>query len=312
MRYTGLLGLLLFPAMAVAQFSTAQYTLEFESTWSETTHPDDFPPNPHFSGLIGATHNSGTTLWVPGELASDGIESMAETGGKAALESEVNSMIGAGTAFQIISGGGIGLSPGSVSVQFEANTDFPLVSVVSMIAPSPDWFVGVNGLSLRDNDEWVESQEILLYTYDSGTDSGMTYTSPDMDTQPPENIALIDGYPFFYEDEIVPVGFFRFTLDKIVSNENEAPEEASLSLSRPFPNPASSTVNFNLTASEPEFVRIDVFDVLGRRVLAPLRQQFSVGENRLQIDASSLPDGYYIVRLIADSGTSTQRIIIRQ
>ena len=37
--------------------ATARYRVRFNATWSATTHPNDFPSAPHFSGLIGGTHN---------------------------------------------------------------------------------------------------------------------------------------------------------------------------------------------------------------------------------------------------------------
>ena len=52
---------------------------------------------------------------------------------------------------------------------------------------------------------------MVLYAYDSGTDSGTTYTSPNDPTDPPVPIFKIEGYPFFYEDELVPLGTFTFT-----------------------------------------------------------------------------------------------------
>ena len=55
-----------------------EYTVVFEATWSAESHPDGFPPSPHFSGLIGGTHNDQVTFWEVGGLASPGMESMAE------------------------------------------------------------------------------------------------------------------------------------------------------------------------------------------------------------------------------------------
>ncbi|MGA7304440.1 MAG: hypothetical protein WBW88_06180, partial [Rhodothermales bacterium] len=46
-------------------------------------------------------------FWMPGESASDGIESMAETGQKGALTAEVEAAIADGTAEFVLSGGGI-------------------------------------------------------------------------------------------------------------------------------------------------------------------------------------------------------------
>lgn len=51
-----------------------------------------------------------------------------------------------------------------------------LVSFVSMIDPSPDWFVGVSGLDLcMPNCTWIENKIMELYPWDAGTDSGATY-----------------------------------------------------------------------------------------------------------------------------------------
>lgn len=50
------------------------------------------------------------------------------------------------------------------------------MSFVSMIDPSPDWFVGVSRLELcLENGSWVESKVLDLFPWDAGTDSGPTY-----------------------------------------------------------------------------------------------------------------------------------------
>lgn len=174
------------------QAATAQFNITFEATWSEQTHPDDdFPTgNPHFSGLVGATHNQQVTFWANGQLATEGIESMAETGAKTKLLAEVDAAIAASTADQQLSGGGIGLSPGSVSMgPITVNQSHPHLTLVSMIAPSPDWFVGVSGLSLIDAEgNWIDNLVIELYPYDSGTDDGSHYKSSNADSVPKEPI----------------------------------------------------------------------------------------------------------------------------
>lgn len=195
---------------AIAGDSVATYRLTFQSTWSADNHPLDFPPSPHFSGLIGGTHHAGIRFWEHGELASPGIELMAETGSKSILTSEVNAAIGAGQAENLVSGPGMGLSPGTVVMTFQVSASHPLVSVVTMIAPSPDWFVGVDSLALAQGGVWQEEVVASLRPYDSGTDSGVSYTSPNFDTVPAEPIFdLSNMYPF---DGTPPLGTFTFTL----------------------------------------------------------------------------------------------------
>jgi hypothetical protein len=161
--------------------------------------------------LIGATHQDRGLLWKEGETATPGIQNMAETGGKSPFDSEVEALIADGAACEIISVGGIGSSPGAVSVEFTASQDCPLVSVVSMIAPSPDWFVGVSGLSLFGDEGWIEELVVDLYPYDAGTDSGSSYTSPNEPTEVREGIYLIETDPFLVEGEVSPLGAFSFT-----------------------------------------------------------------------------------------------------
>jgi len=176
---------------------TAQYRLTFEATWSSATHPIAFPSNPHFSGLIGGTHNGSVVFWEEGALASPGIKSMAETGSKSLLRSEVQSAIQNGDAFAVISGGGIGLSPGSVSVEFTADSRYPLVSVVSMIAPSPDWFVGTMSEPLIENGRWIPMVDVEGDPWDAGTDSGQSYSSPNQATVPPVPIFNLSNHSPF-------------------------------------------------------------------------------------------------------------------
>ena len=60
-----------------------------------------------------------------------------------------------------------------VHIDFEVNPEYPLVTLITMIAPSPDWFVGVAGLSLLDGSgRWRKRVDVDLYPYDAGTEDG--------------------------------------------------------------------------------------------------------------------------------------------
>jgi hypothetical protein len=190
--------------------ATARYRVAFDSTWRAETHPDDFPTNPHFSPLIGGTHSSRVRFWSAGGTASAGIEAMAEEGRTSPLDAEIQAAIGAGTAFSLIRGGSISRSSGSASAEFEIGRDHPLVSLVSMVAPSPDWFVGTDSLSLVEGGDWVAERVVTLYPWDAGTDSGATYTAPDADTQPRQPIRALQGHPVASGGQVAPFGTFTF------------------------------------------------------------------------------------------------------
>jgi hypothetical protein len=196
--------------MAMTGPGNARYRVEFTASWSAQTHPMNFPPGPHFSGLIGATHNSDISYWMNGAIASPGIEQMAETGAKTLLQQEIMASINMGASENLLSGGGIAMSPGSRQMEFDISDTHPLVTLVSMIAPSPDWFVGVHGLNLIQNGDWVNDMTVDLYPYDAGTDSGADYVSPNLNSMPAEPIARITGAPLLNGDTVPPLGTFSF------------------------------------------------------------------------------------------------------
>ena len=75
-----------------------------------------------------------------------------------------------------------------------------------MIAPSPDWFVGVSSFNLCDNGEWIDDKTIELFGYDGGSRQGTAYalggtiTSAtirrgiDLNVPVTDGIELLDGF----------------------------------------------------------------------------------------------------------------------
>ncbi len=204
---------LLAQERATTTDDSARYRVEFVATWSEESHPhpgDSFPAaSAHFSPLVGAVHSSDVAFWTVGESASAGIEQMAETGATTLLTAEISAASDDGSALAVVGGAGA-VSPGSTTIgAIDVSASHPLVTLVTMIAPSPDWFVGISGESLLDEEgQWVPEKTFTLYPYDAGTDSGTDYTSPNADSDPAQSIdSLRNLFPF----SDAPIGTFTFT-----------------------------------------------------------------------------------------------------
>jgi hypothetical protein len=198
------------PSPTPAPAAAARYRVTFEASWSALSHPTDIPRNPHFSRLIGGTHKSTVKFWESGRLASEGIRLMAEQGRTTPLDTEVEAAIAAGQAQRVLVGDGIDRSPDRVVLDFEISRDFSLVTLVSMLAPSPDWFVGVSGLDLIENGDWVAEKVVVLQPWDAGSDSGVTFSSADLRSSPAEPIHLIGTGPLLVGASVPPVGTFTF------------------------------------------------------------------------------------------------------
>lgn len=194
-----------------ATLPRARYRVTFVSDWSASTHPQDYPDNAHYSPLIGSTHRAGAAFWMPGGLASPGVENMAETGSVSPLDTEIRNAVTAGSAGRLLRGGQLNQSPGRLTMEFDVTLAFPHVSLVTMIAPSPDWFLGVYDFPLVAADgQWLETVERQLIPWDAGTDSGRSYESPDADTVPQERILILQGFPVSTAGAPRPFGRFVF------------------------------------------------------------------------------------------------------
>ncbi len=197
------------PAQAHTQSteSPVTYQVTFRGTWTTAATPGGLPGSAHFSPLIGTVHDDRVTFWQVGDMASPGIEDVAELGLTSAFKSEINASNHVGAVIE--KGLGAGGTP-EVSVDFETTKDHPLVTLLTMIAPSPDWFVGVSGLSLLDaRGRWLSRLEVDLFPYDAGTEDGNGFSLNNPATVPQETIASIRGMAPFTDEPMAKLTFVR-------------------------------------------------------------------------------------------------------
>ena len=65
------------------------------------------------------------------------------------------------------------------------------VSCLTAIVPSPDWFIGLSNVELCSNGKWAETLKIQVSAMDAGTDNGLTFTSPNWETEPRGEVTVI-------------------------------------------------------------------------------------------------------------------------
>jgi hypothetical protein len=207
MRLVTLLAFLVSLSSANAQaVDTARYRLEVAVTWSADTHPLEFPRGAHFSDLIGVTHEARYAVFADGQTASSGLELLAENGRASILRAEFEEGARRGRVGSVFHGEGLYALPGVITTTLDVDARHGLVSFVTMIAPSPDWFTGLGSIELMKDGEWIERLELALWAWDAGTDSGRTYTDLDADTQPRESVRLLTSPHFFDDNGLKRVG----------------------------------------------------------------------------------------------------------
>lgn len=289
-------------AMFAQDGGIVTYTISFDSTWSQETHPHptgNLPSVSHWSDLVGVTHNNQVTFLAMGAPVSTGVQNVAELGNSAVFFQEVQQAITENTAYNELDFGDLDTASGIIQGQFEAHPEFPLLTVISMIAPSPDWMITANNIALQDeNETWKEEIVMDLFPYDAGTDSGIDYTSEDQITSPVGVITSLEGISPFSTQKM---GTLTITLDGVLDvEEQEIVDGFSI-----FPNPSSgiiSIVNRDLVTQQ-----FSIYNTLGQ-----LMYKTTVTGELKTIDLTPLGSGVYFLQRSSQEGKLfTERIVIQ-
>lgn len=88
----------------------------------------------------------------------------------------------------------------------------------------------------------------------------------------------------------------------------EIPE--GFSLSQNFPNPFNPYTNINFSIPKKSFVKIAVYDMLGREVAKLVNEELSGGVYQLDFDASKLASGVYFYRIEAGEYSDVKKMMI--
>lgn len=199
------------PRRAVLPTTSAEYRVVVKSTWTPVNQPFEYPSDAHFSGLIGASHNSKYSIFAIGRRPTRGLERLSEEGKHSPLNDEIHAAMTAGSALAIFETGGLKNFKDSLVTTVRVDPTHPLISVVAMVAPSPDWFTGAANVNMIENGEWVRSRRWTMPAYDSGGDDGTTYKARDRDTNPKKPTSRASPRHFVRNGTVRPVAVLVLT-----------------------------------------------------------------------------------------------------
>ena len=154
----GIAALVALLAVSLPLSASAQGAATYEITVTNLTRDQRFTP------ILFVTHAEGVHVFQPGSEASSQLETLAEEGGTAPL-----STLLAGTpgVLDMMTSAGL-LEPGdSVSVRVRGGGRMDRLSLVSMMIPTNDGFIGINGAKLPRGRETLN---LVSPGYDAGTE----------------------------------------------------------------------------------------------------------------------------------------------
>jgi hypothetical protein len=283
--------------------SVATYDVSLTTIWNNdhTSVPD----GAHWSSLVGATHNTIDKFLSLGTNATLGIKNVAESGNSVEFNNEVNAAISLNEANQLIDAGSIETAIGTFSINnLSVSENYPLITLISMVAPSPDWFIAINSLNLRSgnnsiNNGWKDTFTLDVFAYDAGTDDGTNYDSPNS-ANTPVGIFMISGAPINGKK----MGTITFTYNSSTLNlaQHNAIEQIKI-----YPNPTDGNIKI-ANIQNANLISIEVYNILGSLIKQiPIEKS----NNILGVNLSNLAKGMYLLKLNAFGKLSkTEKLIV--
>ena len=96
----------------------------------------------------------------------------------------------------------------------------------------------------------------------------------------------------------------------VVNAEDPADFSEGFSLDQNYPNPFAGTTTIPYSLSTPQTVRLEVYDVLGRRVATLVDRHQPAGSYEVAFDASGLSNGVYFYRMEAGGSQGVRRFVV--
>ena len=120
-------------------------------------------PNQSLTPLLAATHTSAFSVFVAGTSATSGVKTMAEDGNVAPLSTTLN---GNASVMQVATGSGLTTPAVTTTLNIVGGGSFNWVSIVAMLIPTNDTFVGARTTLPAAG----ELKVIYANAYDAGTE----------------------------------------------------------------------------------------------------------------------------------------------
>jgi hypothetical protein len=188
---------------------------------------------------------------------------------------------------------------GGVNVAFYDNRNYPSVgdSCQTFMARSTDGGVTWTDFLVSDH-AWKVKGEAGLGSYGGdyiGISSGNNKV-----------------FPFWFDDKTGTMQAWTcaVTLDPVgvAGNNNEIPDK--FVLMQNFPNPFNPNTIIRYSVPKTSNVKLDVFDITGKKVASLVDEVKSAGNYRYSFDASNIAAGVYLYTLKTDGASFTKKMVL--
>lgn len=131
--------------------SLAVYKVTLEGHWSRELFPKHYPenrPSAHFSKSFGVSHNGSFNLFSIDKVASTGLKEFCESTDTDEWENEE---ISGELIFDEFVIPKLSNPLDKIESRLFVQSNYSLISMVTKLMPSPDWFIGLDALQVSKN-----------------------------------------------------------------------------------------------------------------------------------------------------------------
>jgi hypothetical protein len=144
--------------------------------------------------------------------------------------------------------------------------------------------------------------------YVNGSGSGSTTLS--YDARAYYSVESTTALPRYVFVDGIPDG----PLPRVIADSNRSGVPLSAVVERydvsNYPNPFNPSTTIRFALPEPSFVRLRVFDIVGRTVAVLIEREVPPGSHAVKFDASDLPSGVYLYHIEARGYVETKKMLL--
>jgi len=111
-------------------------------------------------------------------------------------------------------------------------------------------------------------------------------------------------------DETVVIIPVTLLTEPVIGIDDNPPVPEVFALEQNYPNPFNPSTTIKYQIPELSIATIKVYDVLGSEIVTLVNEEKTAGNYKVEFDATGLPSGVYIYRLIAGSFTNSKKMIL--
>ena len=175
----------------------------------------------------------------------------------------------------------------------------------------PDMYIDIDNVQVTRNYDpfqWLNinryggvatagsSSELLLEFSTIGIEAGEYVSNMIVRSNDPDIPAIV-----------IPVNLY---VSDVVTVDDKPDIAHEFALLQNYPNPFNPGTIITFRVPAPGHVRLEVYDIIGRRISLLLDDEVAAGEHQVAFDATGLSSGIYIYRITSSAGTLNRKMVI--